>query len=104
MKEISPILFFKLYQKSNNIRIIDVRDSFQFEQYHLINSINIPADLLYDKYYLFLNMRTTYYILCKNGAISKQVTLYLENLGYKVINVIGGLDCWVESYNIIYNQ
>ena len=40
MKEISPILFFKLYQKTSNRRIIDVREPYDYEQYHLIYSYN----------------------------------------------------------------
>ena len=31
MKEISPINFFKLYQQSSTLRIIDVRDAYEFE-------------------------------------------------------------------------
>jgi len=103
MKEISPILFFKLYQRSSNIRIIDVREAFEYNKYHLTDSSNIPAPLLYDKHYLFLNKRNTYYIICKNGEISKKVTIYLDGLGYKVVNIMGGLDCWKDSYHITFN-
>ena len=103
MKEISPINFFKLYQKSKNLRIIDVREPYDYEQYHLIYSYNVPASLLYDKHYLFLNKRNIYYIICKNGEISKKVTAFLDSHGYNVVNVIGGLDCWVGSYHLKTN-
>ncbi len=103
MKEISPINFFKLYQKSSTLRIIDVRDAYDFNKYHLTYSANIPASLLYDKHYLFLNKRYIYYLICKNGELSKEVGLYLDQHGYKVVNVIGGLDCWVGSYHITVN-
>lgn len=103
MKELSPTLFFKVYQKTRNIRIIDVRDAYDFNQYHLTYSVNIPAQLLYDKHNLFLNKRTTYYIICRNGEISKKVTKFLDENGYQVINIIGGLDCLKNSYHITFH-
>lgn len=100
MREISPIDFFKVYQKTPSLRIIDVRDTFEFEKYHLNDSLNIPLALLYEKHYLFLNKKHVYYVICKNGSQSKLATRFLESNGYHAINVIGGLDHWMGSYNL----
>ena len=62
MKEISPINFFKIYQRKR-IRIIDVRDVKDFEYYHIEGSQNVPLNLLCDKPFLFLNKRYIYYII-----------------------------------------
>ena len=101
MKEISPINFFKLYQKSKNLRIIDVRDAYDFEHYHLESTTNIPLNLLCTKYYLFLNKEYCYYLICEDGEKSKKATVYLDKLGYQVINVLGGLNRWASSYHIV---
>lgn len=101
MKEISPINFFKLYQSSTNIRIIDVRDSYDYEHYHLESSTNIPINLLCNKHYLFLSKDHSYYLICEDGTLSKKATIYLDKLGYQVINVMGGLSRWASSYHII---
>lgn len=101
MKEISPINFFKLYQSSNSVRIIDVRDTYDYEHYHLESSINIPLDLLCNKHYLFLNKDYDYYLICEDGLTSKKATIYLDKLGYKVYNVIGGLSRWASAYHIV---
>lgn len=98
MKEISPINFFKLYQRKY-IKIIDVREVSEFEKYHIESSQNVPYSLLFDKPYLFLNKRYSYYIICKNGRLSKLVTLHLSNIGYNVTSVMGGLDSWCGSYH-----
>lgn len=101
MKEISPINFFKIYQRKK-IKVIDVRDVKAFDEYHIRGSQNIPLTLLCEKSYLFLNKNYIYYIICKNGSLSKQATIILEQLGYNVINVMGGLDSWIGSYQISY--
>lgn len=101
MKEISPINFFKVYQRKK-VKIIDVRDVKDFEKYHINGALNIPLSLLCDKHYLFLNRNYIYYIICKNGTLSKKATITLEQNGYNVINVIGGLDAWIGAYNISY--
>ena len=97
MNEISPIKFFKYYQKNLNFKIIDIRDTREFEQYHIIDAINIPYHILREKHQLFLNKNHTYFIICKNGNNSYQATRFLSRLGYNVINVIGGIDHWMGS-------
>ena len=50
MDEISPIKFFKYYQKNINFKIIDIRDTRDFELYHIVDSINIPYSILIEKH------------------------------------------------------
>ena len=94
MKEISPVLFFKRYQTTIHLKIIDVRDINEFEKYHIPDAINIPVKLLYEKHYLFLNKNRQYFIICKNGTNSHPISEYLDHIGYQVTNVIGGMDRW----------
>ncbi len=97
MNEISPIDFFKYYQNNLNFKIIDIRSTNEFEEYHIIDAINIPYNLLMEKHHLFMNKYQTYYIICKNGTKSDHATKYLMRLGYNVVNVIGGIDHWIGS-------
>ena len=69
MDEISPIKFFKYYQKNINFKIIDIRDTRDFELYHIVDSINIPYSILIEKHHLFLNCNHTYFIICKNEIL-----------------------------------
>lgn len=94
MNEISTYNFFKVYQTQNNLRIIDVRDPYEFDAYHIDGTSNIPLNLIYDKHFLFLNKRHHYYFICKNGQRSKPACLYLEQLGYNITNVVGGIERW----------
>ena len=97
MNEISPIDFFKYYQNNLNFKIIDFSATNEFEEYHIIDAINIPYNLLMEKHHLFMNKYQTYYIICKNGTKSYHATKYLMRLGYNVVNVIGGIDHWIGS-------
>lgn len=97
MNEISPIDFFKYYRNNLNFKIIDIRSTNEFEEYHIIDAINIPYNLLMEKHHLFMNKYQTYYIICKNGTKSYHATKYLMRLGYNVVNVIGGIDHWIGS-------
>ena len=97
MNEISPIDFFKYYQNNLNFKIIVIRSTNEFEEYHIIDAINIPYNLLMEKHHLFMNKYQTYYIICKNGTKSYHATKYLMRLGYNVVNVIGGIDHWIGS-------
>lgn len=95
--DLTSIDFFKYYQNNLNFKIIDIRSTNEFEEYHIIDAINIPYNLLMEKHHLFMNKYQTYYIICKNGTKSYHATKYLMRLGYNVVNVIGGIDHWIGS-------
>ena len=77
-----------------NVNIIDIRDKYKYEMGHLPNSINIPYMILMNNYSGFLDKNKVYYIYCQSGVMSKMGTSFLNKLGYKVINVIGGYDSY----------
>lgn len=94
IKYISPIAFYRLYLSNALLKIIDVREICEFEEYHIKDSINIPFKLLINKPHLFINKKYTYYIICKDSVLSKQVVQTLSTLGFDVICVFGGLKSW----------
>ena len=97
MNEISPIQFFKYYQTHLNFKTLAIRETKSFDEYHIVDAINIPYHLLMEKHQLFMNKKQIYFIICKNGDKSYHATKYLMRLGYRVINVIGGIDHWMGS-------
>lgn len=98
MNEISPMNFFKYYQTKSNFKIIDIREFNEYEKYHIKGTVNVPFGLIMEKYYLFLNKNTRYYILCDNGNKSKMATDYLSTLGYDVVYIIGGIKNWPGTF------
>ncbi len=94
MKEISACNFYKFYQIETNIRLIDVRDISEYDEYHIHGSVNIPLNLLLEKHNLFLNKKYHYYVICKNGTRSKTAFIALSKLDYNITNIIDGIERW----------
>ena len=94
IKYISPIAFYRLYLTNARIKVIDIREISEYEEYHIRHSTNIPYDLLTTRPYLFINPKHTYYIICKDSKLSKSATTKLTELGYDAICVFGGLKAW----------
>jgi len=78
--------------KTETLDIIDIREPSELKQLPFKGARNIPMNILIEYHQEFLNKEDTYYILCHHGRRSYVVTEYLQNLGYTVINVLGGVD------------
>ncbi len=94
-KEINTSKLKELLKK-DNLNLIDIRDNYSYLNGTIENAINIPySELLInpDKY---LNKRKTYYIFCSFGSSSKGLCSHLSNLGYNVINVVGGYSSYIR--------
>lgn len=73
-----------------NVRIIDIRDNYQFNMGSIPTSINIPMNFLLTNPDVYLTKNDTYYIYCEFGSRSKSVCNELSKKGYNVINILGG--------------
>ena len=84
----------KLYNPS----ILDVRESYEYDNGNIPGSINIPLDDLLDDYDKHLKMNQKYYIYCETNLRSSRVCEQLTDLGYNVYQIDGGYKKWL-SYN-----
>lgn len=88
---IHPVkLVEKMAQESLNV--IDIREPFELKEIPFEGAKNIPTNILLMFHDEFLNKTDTYYIICHHGQRSYRVTELLQDMGYKVINVFGGVD------------
>ncbi len=79
------------------INLIDIRESMEFiELPKLAEAKHVPMLTLVQNPEKFINKETSYYLICRSGTRTAQVTEYLTNLGYDVINVEGGM---LDYYN-----
>lgn len=81
----------KALEKGANL--IDVRERFEYEAGHIPTAKNFPLSTL-QQTYSSLDKNQTYYIICRSGARSLRASEFLDQKGYKVINVLGGLLNW----------
>lgn len=72
------------------IKIIDIRENYQFNMGSIPTSINIPTNFLLTNPDIYLNKNSTYYLYCEYGTTSKNVCNKLANKGFNVINILGG--------------
>ena len=89
MKEISFDEFYQLYQ-NGQLSLVDVREIKEFKMLHLEGAHNLPLSQLADTYEQ-LEKDHLHYVICKSGMRSARACQFLEEHGYKIINVQGGM-------------
>tara|TARA_Y100001954_G_scaffold55767_1_gene59968 strand:- start:15 stop:329 length:315 start_codon:yes stop_codon:yes gene_type:complete len=73
--------------------LIDVREEEEYAICNIEPSVHIPMNTIpsqLDK----LDKDNSYAIICHSGVRSHNVCFYLQNIGFKVRNVIGGIHQW----------
>lgn len=72
------------------VKIIDIRDNYQFKLGSIPTATNIPMNFLITNPDTYLDKEEAYYIVCEYGNRSKNCCYELLKKGYQVINIIGG--------------
>ena len=73
--------------------LIDVREEEEYAICNIEPSVHIPMNTIpsqLDK----LDKDNSYAIICHSGVRSHNVCFYLQNNGFKVRNVVGGIHQW----------
>jgi len=92
MKEILFSSFYQAYQKGD-LHVIDVREQEEYDVIHLDGVRLLPQSELADRY-KELELDQSYYVICKSGRRSARACQFLEEQGYDVTNVQGGMDAF----------
>lgn len=84
--------------KTNPIlKIIDVREQWEYDKGHIENSEHVPMAKIPDSVDLFSDTHE-YVIVCHHGIRSRTVALYLEQKGVKnLYNLSGGMEQWSDD-------
>ena len=92
MKKIAANEFKELYQTSE-ITVLDVREKGEFQDGHIPTAKNYPLSTL-EQEYTTLNPEQKYYVICQGGMRSARACQFLEEKGFDVTNVEGGMNQW----------
>ena len=95
IKEIDQIYIDNNSKTSKNM-LIDIRDKYEYILGNIKNSINIPYNYLALMPENYLNFDTTYYIYCDSGSKSRRLCIELRQLGYHVVDLIGGYNHYID--------
>ena len=88
-KDIDTILKY-----DNNPRLIDVRESDEYNEKHLDNAINIPYTNIVEDIKTLdnISLETPIIVYCKSGARSNKAYEALKNAGYKYVYDLGSIN------------
>ncbi|MEK4198653.1 rhodanese-like domain-containing protein [Cytobacillus sp. FSL K6-0265] len=93
MIQVSPESVKDILQNNHDVSIVDVREVEEVKQGKIPSAIHIPLRLLAFRMHE-LNKSKDYIMVCRSGARSGQATALLEQHGYRVKNMSGGMLAW----------
>ena len=96
-KDITPSEAKKLIEENKNVKIIDVREKWEYDIANLEDSMLFPLSTFEDNLDK-LNKDDDLLIICHHGMRSRKFCNYLSRLGYKkLFNLAGGIDAWSDE-------
>lgn len=105
VKSITAEELYKLLNddKTNDVVLIDVRTKEEFNNGHINKAINIDYYSKDFKEKLSkLDKKKSYVLYCRSGNRSGKSALIMEQLGFKTIYDMGGINKWIEAgYSIV---
>ena len=93
MIEITPIEVQEKLKTNNTIHLIDVREVDEVKEGKIPQAIHIPLGLLEFRMHE-LNEKVEYTMVCRSGGRSGRAVQLLEGHGFKVVNMVGGMNDW----------
>lgn len=93
VKTITPEELEKLLETEDTLNLIDVREDEEVAEGMILGAVHIPMGEIpehLDK----LDINQEYIIICRSGGRSGRTCDYLNELGYKVTNMVGGMLKW----------
>ena len=79
------------------IKLIDIREPYEYASGTIKSAKNIPMGDLLNETDKYLDKQNTYYIMCQSGGRSGRTTKMLAKNGYQVVNVSGGMGSYVGT-------
>ena len=97
MKQIDVADLKEKFEKSEDFILLDVRENEELNIAKIDPHIHIPMGEI-KKRYDELKKNKPIVVMCHGGFRSAKVCSFLNNLGFNVTNLSGGIDSW--SHNI----
>lgn len=93
MKQIKPNEVEALLKEKSPINIIDVRETDEVKAGKIPTAMHIPLGLVEFKIQ-DLDKSKEYIMVCRSGGRSSKATMLLEDQGFNVVNMTGGMLEW----------
>lgn len=93
MKEITPVEVKELLESGEALNLVDVREADEVAEGIIPGAIHIPLGEVAERMSQF-DKSKPYIIICRSGGRSGRATAFLEEQGYDVTNMAGGMLEW----------
>ncbi|KWW21320.1 MULTISPECIES: rhodanese-like domain-containing protein [Peribacillus] len=93
MREILPNEVNDLVKGNKPVHVIDVREVDEVKGGKIPDAMNIPLALV-ECTMQDLDKSKEYILVCRSGGRSSRAAQLLEQHGYKVMNMVGGMNEW----------
>lgn len=93
IKEITPDELKEKLEKGEKLELIDVREEEEVQEGMIKEAKHIPMGEI-PNYVDQLDKDKEYIFICRSGRRSENVCMYLQDHGYKVVNMVGGMLEW----------
>ena len=77
-------------------KILDVREDYEWQEGHIAGAQHIPLGEVPERYG-DVPADEDVYVICRAGGRSLRAAAYLNQYGFDVINVIGGMGAWQDA-------
>ena len=94
--EMDPSDLFSAFEANEKVQAIDARKAFGFEKEHIPTAINLPHREMMAESTHHLDRAVTYVVYCDGIGCnaSTKGALNMVRLGFKVKELMGGLEWW----------
>ena len=76
--------------------LIDIRDKYEYILSHITDAINIPYTYLLMMPDNYLDKDKKYYLYCDSSSKSRKLCEYLNEQGFKTVDLIGGYNAYIN--------
>jgi rhodanese-related sulfurtransferase len=88
----------ELFEKRDEVQILDVREPYEWEAGHIEGSVHIPlAQVMGGQEQERLDRERPVVIVCRSGNRSELATLMLQARGFDAENFEGGAEAWAAA-------
>lgn len=92
---LSEISVYELDDLGADVLLVDVREPHEWDDGHIEHATHLPMATIPDHLDLFDG--SVAYLVCRSGGRSMRVAEYLDQRGYDVVNVAGGMMAWADA-------
>lgn len=93
VQELSPSEFIARRDRGENLTLLDVREDWELGVASVPNVVHIPMGQVADRLQE-LDRSKEVFVLCRSGRRSLEVAKFLQQNGFKAVNVAGGILAW----------